>query len=80
MAEQNTTEGVAEKSGEGERVDGEMIYIEEEDDETVDSGMTSSEMGCTHDETLRDEHLGPGAPPLTQPSQTNDSNTSLNHT
>ena len=42
--------------------------------------MTSSEMGCTHDKTLRYDHLGPGATLLAQPSQNNNSDTSLDHT
>ena len=59
-------------------MDGEMIYTEE-DDETVGSGMTCSEMGCAHNEPLGDDHLSPGAPPLAQPSQTNDSDTGVTH-
>ena len=37
-------------------------------------------MGCTHDKMLRADHLIPGAPPLDQPSHTNNSDTGLNHT
>ena len=56
-----------------------MIY-REEDDTKVDSGVMSSKMGCTHDKTLRDDHLSPGAPPLSQPSQTNASDAILDNT
>ena len=56
-----------------------MVYTEE-DYETVDSGMTCSGMGCTHNKLLRAEHLIPGAPPINKPSQNNDSDTGLTHT
>ena len=60
-------------------MNGEMIY-REEDDKKVNSGMTISDMECTHDEAPRSDHLSPGAPPLAQPSQSNGSGNSLDHT
>ena len=78
LAEKNKEEGLADETGQGERADGEMIY-REEDDETMDSEMTSRKMGCTHDEMPRSDHLSPRAPLLAQPSQTNGSDTCLDH-
>ena len=39
--------------------------------------MTCSDMGGAHNKPLRANHLSPGEPPLSRPSQTNDSNTGL---
>ena len=77
--DQTPPERKADEREEEQRVDGDIIYTKE-DKEAVESGMTCSDMGGTHNEPLRADHLSPGAPPLAQPSQTNDSNTGLTNT
>ena len=65
--------------GDRKRMDGEMVY-QEEDDETVNSEVTNSVMGCIHNEAPGANHLRPVVPPLAQPSQLNNSDTSLTPT
>ena len=60
-------------------MDGEIIYTKD-DGETVDSGMTCSNMGVAHNKFLRYDHLSPGELPLAQPSQTYNYDTGLTNT
>ena len=51
-----------------------MVYVDN-DEETVDSGLTCSDMGGAHA-----DHLSPGEQQLAQPSQTHTADTDPPHT
>ena len=61
--DQTPPERKADEREEEQRVDGDIIYTKE-DKETVESGMACSDMGGTHNEPLRADHLSPGRHPL----------------